>query len=64
MRRLTGLALAAAACAACSLLIGAEPEPLRCTEEGRLGPPACDSGQVCRTGVCEPAPMSAAGSEG
>jgi hypothetical protein len=37
---------------ACSLLVGSEPEPLRCGEDGQVGPPACDEGQVCVAGIC------------
>lgn len=43
----------------CSLLVGSEPTPLLCSEEGRLGPPACDVGQVCRSGECRAASPSA-----
>ena len=42
-------------CVACSLLIGSEPTPLGCSEEGKAGPPACDPGFVCRSGVCQEA---------
>ena len=47
---------------ACSLLIDGEPSPLRCSQEGRRGPPACDEGFVCQRGVCEiEEPVSAGG---
>jgi hypothetical protein len=38
---------------ACSLLIEGEPMPLRCSQEGRVGPPACDPGMICRSGTCQ-----------
>jgi len=41
---------------ACSLLIGSETQPLHCSQEGQLGPPACDAGFVCKQGVCQLAP--------
>ena len=46
-----GLLLAAAP--ACSLLVGGEPQPLRCTQEGWHGPPACDLGWSCHAGICQ-----------
>jgi hypothetical protein len=51
---------------ACSLLIGSETAPLRCSQEGQLGPPACDAGFVCKEGVCQlaPPPTDADGGEG
>ena len=50
-RTLTGVL--AFASTACSLLIGSEPEPLRCGDEGRVGAPTCDEGQICRAGECQ-----------
>jgi hypothetical protein len=48
--------------AACSLLIDGESMPLRCSQEGHSGPPACDEGFVCRRGVCVvEQPVSAGG---
>lgn len=44
---------------ACSVLVGSEPEPLRCSDEGQVGPPACDEGQVCEAGICRSAPSAA-----
>jgi hypothetical protein len=38
----------------CSLLVGGEAEPLRCSLEGWVGPPACDAGLACQGGVCRP----------
>lgn len=50
--------------AACSLLISAEPSPLACSQEGQLGPPACDDGFVCRAGLCQrPTATPASGGE-
>lgn len=53
------LALLAVGVASCSLLVAGEAEPLRCSLEGRVGPPACDAGFVCESGVCQA--ISAAG---
>lgn len=36
----------------CSLLVVGE-EPMRCSQEGQVGPPACDAGLVCREGLCQ-----------
>jgi hypothetical protein len=48
--------------AGCSLLIDGEQSPLRCSQEGQRGPPACDEGFVCRSNVCEIAePVSEGG---
>ena len=49
----------AAAVVGCSLLVGGAPEPMACSEEGRSGPPACDPGFTCRSGVCTADPESA-----
>lgn len=43
------------ACGGCSLLIGSEPSPLACSQEGQIGPPACDPGFVCTAGLCRQA---------
>lgn len=37
----------------CSLLVSGEPEPLRCSLEGQIGPPACDAGLICSSGICQ-----------
>lgn len=44
---------------ACSLIVGSEPAPLRCSEEGHVGPPLCDEGQRCHDGLCRPLGASA-----
>ena len=64
MKRRLSLAwpLTAAFGLSCSVLVAGEPQPLRCSLEGALGPPACDSGQICRLGVCQS--PSGAGGEG
>jgi hypothetical protein len=51
---------------ACSLLIDGESTPLRCAQEGQVGPPACDVGMVCLSGSCrlsEPAASAGAPSD-
>lgn len=53
--------LCAAWLGACSLLVSSEPEPLRCSDEGQNGPPACDEGQVCEAGICRSASNSPSG---
>lgn len=40
----------------CSLIVGGEPEPMRCAMEGQVGPPACDAGFACISGICRPTP--------
>lgn len=55
------LALLLGAPLSCSLLVGGEPRPLRCEQEGQEGPPACEPGYRCRAGVCQV--LSAAGGE-
>ena len=54
MRRL--LRVSAAAClfgiAGCSFWVSSEPEQIGCTEEGKLGPPACDTGFICAHQSC------------
>jgi hypothetical protein len=53
LKRLTMLALALSiAAGGCSLLVSGEPEPMRCALEGQLGPPACDPGLTCISGLC------------
>jgi hypothetical protein len=37
---------------ACSWVVSGEPDELRCSLEGALGPPACDPGFRCISGVC------------
>ncbi len=62
-RRALGLALAMTL-GACSLMLDGESSPLRCTQEGLVGPPACDEGFVCWAGVCRAAePVAAAGAD-
>ncbi|HEY4105446.1 MAG TPA: hypothetical protein VGM44_16220 [Polyangiaceae bacterium] len=36
----------------CSLWVSAEPEEIGCSEEGRLGPPACGVDFICARGGC------------
>jgi hypothetical protein len=51
--RTSGLALGVLlAAAGCSLLVSGEPEPMRCALEGQVGPPACDPGLTCISGLC------------
>lgn len=38
--------------AGCSLIVSGEPEPMRCSLEGQVGPPACDPGLKCVSGLC------------
>ena len=38
---------------ACSLLVGGEPTPVHCSQEGHKGPPACDLGYSCLSGSCQ-----------
>ena len=66
MRGRRGALLGAAGllCGACSLLIGSETAPLHCSQEGQLGPPACDVGFVCREEVCQLAPPPTQGDGG
>lgn len=47
-----GLLLLGGGVFSCSLLVGGEPEPMRCSLEGQVGPPACDAGFTCRDGIC------------
>lgn len=49
---------------ACSLLIAGEADEVSCSEEGQLGPPACDAGFSCQAGVCRAASPSADGDGG
>lgn len=53
MRAVALFLLLGGSSAACSLLIEGEPMPLRCSQEGRSGPPACDPGMICRSGACQ-----------
>jgi hypothetical protein len=46
------LVLALASLVACSVIVEGQPERLRCSDEGRIGPPACDEGQICQDGLC------------
>ena len=55
MRPRLALALAVTttlAAAACSFIVE-NAGPLACSQEGRLGPPACDAGLICRQGLCQ-----------
>jgi hypothetical protein len=36
----------------CSLWVSAAPEEIGCSDEGRLGPPACDIGFICAHNDC------------
>jgi len=44
--------VAALASGACSLLISGEAEQIQCSDEGQLGPPACDLGFSCQASIC------------
>jgi hypothetical protein len=60
------VALAPLIFSGCSLLIEGESTPLRCSQEGQAGPPACDVGMVCVAGSCrvsEPAASAGAPSD-
>jgi hypothetical protein len=59
MRAFEALLLLGGLASACSLLVEGEPMPLRCSQEGRVGPPACDPGMVCRSGTCQVAEQGA-----
>ena len=37
----------------CSLLIDHDIERVRCSESGRIGPPACDVGEICAADRCQ-----------
>jgi hypothetical protein len=52
LARSATLWLGGLAATACSLIVDGEPAALRCSQEGRVGPPACDEGFVCSSGVC------------
>lgn len=53
-RRLTfGLIWVVWVVASCSLLVEEDLRQVRCTEDGRIGPPACDPGEVCGAGRCQ-----------
>jgi hypothetical protein len=45
---LSALALAAG----CSVIVPSELDDVRCSDEGAIGPPACEPGQVCGAGRC------------
>lgn len=49
---------------ACSLLISGEDAPLSCSQEGQLGPPACDAGFRCLAGICQAKMATATGGGG
>ncbi len=46
---------------ACSALVPAELDPVRCSAEGQVGPPACPVGMSCQFGVCAAAAASDGG---
>ncbi|HWZ91749.1 MAG TPA: hypothetical protein VNW92_22960 [Polyangiaceae bacterium] len=53
MRLLVGsVAAALLGVAGCSLWVSSEPEQIGCTDEGKLGPPACATGFVCAHQAC------------
>lgn len=41
-----------AGAAHCSVLVDADISGLRCSQEGMIGAPACDPGQLCSAGRC------------
>jgi len=45
--------LVALGCAACSLIVPAEPEVIYCKNRGSVGAPACPARFVCADGVCD-----------
>ena len=45
--------LGALGCAACSLIVPAEPELIYCKDRGSIGAPACPAGFVCADGICD-----------
>lgn len=49
---------------ACSWVVSGEPEELRCSLEGEFGPPACDPGFRCISGVCRAEPDAVGGASG
>jgi hypothetical protein len=54
-RRLAASALAVVALAvstSCSLIVPSEVDPLHCSQEGKIGPPACEPDQICADGIC------------
>jgi hypothetical protein len=53
-RRLRRASVVAALVAgsACSLIAPSDLDRVRCSEEGKIGPPACEVGQICGAGVC------------
>jgi hypothetical protein len=59
LKRLT--ALVGLGSVTCSLMIAGESAPVHCSQEGQLGPPACDEGLTCHAGICRglvpPAPI-------
>jgi len=44
---------AVATASSCSLLVGDDVARVRCSESGRIGPPACDIGEICAGGRCQ-----------
>jgi hypothetical protein len=51
--RAFALFVALIGCAArCSVLVDADVSELRCSQEGMIGAPACDPGQLCSSGRC------------
>jgi hypothetical protein len=48
-----GFWLVAFGCAACSLIVPAEPEVIYCKNRGSIGAPACPARFVCADGICD-----------
>lgn len=46
--------LMAALAGGCSFIVAGEDSPVACSDDGYRGPPACDMGQFCSAGVCQP----------
>jgi hypothetical protein len=43
----------------CEVLVDGQLGPVRCRDEGTVGPPACPPGQVCKGGLCAPTVLGA-----
>jgi hypothetical protein len=54
VRALPLLAALVVCVAHCSVLVDDEVSQLRCSQEGLIGAPACDPGQICSSGRCHP----------
>lgn len=44
--------VALAALADCSLIVPSKIDPLHCSQQGKIGPPACEPEQICADGIC------------